>query len=94
VHPVQWYKSLGFKADIWALGIMYYKLIETVYPFKLMKTRGNKWVYKQKKIRLPRKMNQWQKWFLGKMLDIEPRKRANTSQLIQILKAKLFGFNE
>ena len=68
---------------------MYYKLLEKEYPFKMKKNKRKKWVYSQKDIRIPVKLDNGQKEILKKMLKIEPKERSSIDEIIYSLALKL-----
>jgi hypothetical protein len=55
----------------------------------MRRNRKNKWVYSQKSIRVPKRMDSGHKQILKKMLKIDPRERASVPEIIHLLALKL-----
>ena len=68
---------------------MYYKIIEKAYPFEMKKNNKNMWVYATNRIRNPKNMNQRQKVFLKKMIELNPENRISVDKLYLSLKFDL-----
>lgn len=81
-------KDYGTKVDVWSLGIMAIEMIEGQPPYideeplkalYLIATIGTP------RLRKPESLTQSLRDFLKKCLDVNPQRRASSSELLQVI---------
>jgi serine/threonine protein kinase len=77
-----------FKSDVWSLGILYYKMITNIFPFR-NDDRDLNDVFNQilkKKVGYPINMPMEDKELIKKMLNKNPRQRIKLQFVISTIK--------
>jgi serine/threonine protein kinase len=69
--------------DVWALGVLYYRMLEGKYPFRMIKNERQKWQYLKMKIHYTEKVSKINKIIINSMLNKSFKERASLPKVIE-----------
>ena len=72
---------LGIKSDVWALGVLFYKMMEGHYPFKIEKIASKVFVFRNQKLVFSSTIRKKHKTLIKGMIRIVPEKRLSVDQV-------------
>jgi serine/threonine protein kinase len=70
-------------ADIWALGVLFYKILEGEYPFKLKRSYFGKWVFISSVLKFTDKTSKKNRNLIKSMLMRKPEKRVSLKNILK-----------